>query len=74
MKNRSFPSYWVYRDVRNDWRCAYDLSDGRTIAVSIEAYATREDCENSIKVVQPSGASLVWPPKEHSNAFSSYLK
>ncbi|MES2058718.1 MAG: DUF1508 domain-containing protein [Pseudomonadota bacterium] len=68
MTNRTFPSYWMYRDVRGEWRWTYGASNGRTIAVSSESYVKRSDCRHGISLMQGSGTSTVFVPNIDSNA------
>ena len=41
----------MYKDNRNEWRCTYEASNAKTIAVSSEGYNKRSDCERSIELV-----------------------
>lgn len=68
MGNRPFPSYWLYRDVRGEWRWTYHASNGLVIAVSSEGYKRRVDCERGIEIMKGSSASPVWMPTELLNA------
>lgn len=68
MSNRPYPSYWMYKDARNEWRWRYDARNGLTIAVSSEGYKTRKDCERSIEIMKASASSEVWIPVELANA------
>ena len=62
MTERTYPSYWMYKDNRNEWRWSYEASNGRTIAVSSEGYHNRADCERSIEIMKGSHSSPVWFP------------
>ena len=68
MSTRTYPSYWMYKDVRNEWRWSYQASNGLTIAVSSEGYKNRSDCERSINIMKASSASPVYLPRELLNA------
>lgn len=68
MTNRPFPSYWMYRDNRGEWRWTYEAINGRTIAVSSEGYKRRVDCRHSITLMQSSTNSPVWMPTEDAQA------
>lgn len=68
MATRTFPSYWVYRDNRNEFRWSYEASNGRTIAVSSEGYVRKSDCLRSIDIMKGSSNSPVWWPAELTNA------
>lgn len=68
MSDRPFPSYWIYRDNRNEWRWTYDASNGRTIAVSSEGYVRKSDCERSIEIMKASAYSEVWTPIKDAKA------
>ncbi len=62
MTTRPYPSYWIYRDNRNEWRWTYEASNGKTIAVSSESYVRKADCERSIEIMKGSSRSPVWIP------------
>lgn len=64
MTTRTFPSYWMYKDVSNQWRWTYHAVNGQAIAVSSESYHRRSDCERSIEIMKGSGSSLVFVPAE----------
>ncbi len=68
MANRPYPSYWMYKDNRNEWRWTYEASNAKTIAVSSEGYKKRSDCERSIEIMKASKDSPVWMPSELVNA------
>ncbi|TBY04517.1 YegP family protein [Rhizobium laguerreae] len=68
MTTRTYPSYWMYKDARNEWRWKYDASNAKTIAVSSEGYVKRADCERSIEIMKASNGSLVWLPSDLANA------
>jgi uncharacterized protein YegP (UPF0339 family) len=68
MSIRTFPSYWMYRDNRGEWRWRYDASNGRTIAVSSEGYVKRVDCRHGISLMQASATSPVFVPQIDANA------
>lgn len=62
MAARTYPSYWMYKDNRNEWRWRYDASNTLTIAVSSEGYKNRSDCERGINIMKASYSSDVWYP------------
>jgi uncharacterized protein len=68
MANRTYPSYWLYKDNQNLWRWSYDASNGRTISVSSESYHNRADCERSIEIMKASSTSRIWYPSSLENA------
>lgn len=68
MAERTYPSYWMYKDERGEWRWRYDASNGKTIAVSSESYKKRTDCERGIEIMQESSASLTWLPADLAKA------
>ena len=68
MATRTYPSYWMYKDNRNEWRWTYEASNGKTIAVSSEGYVKRIDCERSIDIMKGSSGSPVWFPANLANA------
>jgi uncharacterized protein YegP (UPF0339 family) len=68
MAERAYPSYWMYKDARNEWRWSYEASNGLTIAVSSESYKRRADCERSIEIMKASKDSPVWMPTDLLNA------
>ena len=65
---RTFPSYWIYRDNRNEWRWTYEASNGKTIAVSSESYVRKADCERGIEIMKASHSSGVWLPSKDNLA------
>jgi len=62
MANRPFPSYWMYKDVRLEWRWTYQARNGEMIAVSSEGYKNRSDCEHAINLMRTSTAAETWMP------------
>ncbi|MBP2563042.1 uncharacterized protein YegP (UPF0339 family) [Neorhizobium galegae] len=62
MATREYPSYWMYKDNRNEWRWRYDASNAETIAVSSEGYVKRSDCQRGIDIMKASYNSPVWLP------------
>ena len=59
---RTYPSYFIYRDIKGLWRWTYEASNGKTIAVSSESYFNKSDCQRGIDIMKASGASPVWTP------------
>ncbi len=68
MASRAFPSYWMYKDSRGEWRWTYEASNAKTIAVSSEGYVKRSDCERSIEIMRSSSNSPIWLPSDLVNA------
>lgn len=68
MSARPYPSNWMYRDNRGEWRWTYEASNGKTIAVSSEGYVRRADCRHGISLMQASSAAPVWVPTQDSSA------
>jgi len=68
MAERTYPSYWLYKDTRGEWRWSYEASNGKTIAVSSEGYNRRVDCERGIDIMKASHSSQVWFPSSLSDA------
>lgn len=68
MADRPFPSYWMYRDNKKEWRWRYDARNGETIAVSSEGYINRADCQRGINIMKASGDSPTWMPNDDVNA------
>ena len=68
MATRDYPSYWMYKDNRNEWRWRYDASNTETIAVSSEGYKKKSDCQRGIDIMKASYNSSVWMPSELVNA------
>ncbi len=60
MAARSFPSFYIYRDNRGEFRWTYEASNGRTISVSSEGYVAKADCVRSIDIMKASYASPVF--------------
>lgn len=67
MADRPFPSYWMYRDNKKEWRWRYDASNGETISVSSESYKRRVDCERGIEIMKNSKNSPTWMPLDDVN-------
>lgn len=65
---RHYPSFWMYKDNRGEWRWTYEASNGKTISVSSEGYNRRADCERSIEIMKASANSPVWMPTNLLNA------
>lgn len=68
MSDRTYPSYWLYKDNRGEYRWSYDAINGRTIAVSSEGYARKADCLRSIDIMKASNGSPIWMPTDIANA------
>lgn len=68
MATRVFPSYWLYKDDRGEWRWTYEAKNGETIAVSSEGYKRRADCERGIEIMKQSSSSPTWMPNDLLNA------
>lgn len=60
MANRTYPSYLVYRDSRQEYRWEYAASNGEVIAVSSEGYKRRADCEHGIALMKSSHSATIW--------------
>lgn len=58
----SYPCYWMYKDVRGQWRWVYYASNAEEIAVSSESYVRKADCERSIQIMKASHDSDVYEP------------
>lgn len=68
MADRTFPSFWVYKDHAGQWRWTYHAVNGKAIAVSSEAYVHKSDCLHGVQLVSTSGAQAVWFPIDLVNA------
>ena len=68
MAQRTYPSYWLYKDNRDEWRWTYEATNGETIAVSSEGYKRRVDAERGIDILKASKDSPVWYPTYLENA------
>lgn len=68
MAQRTYPSYWLYRDNSGEWRWTYEAVNGETIAVSSEGYKRRADAQRGIDIMKSSTNSLVWYPANLENA------
>lgn len=62
MANRPYPSFWLYKDNRGEWRWTYHGRNGEEIAVSSESYKRRADANRSIEIMKGSSSSEVWMP------------
>lgn len=67
MSQRTFPSYWLYKDNAGEWRWTYHASNGLAIAVSSESYKRRADADRSIEIMKASTNSPVWMPADLVN-------
>jgi uncharacterized protein YegP (UPF0339 family) len=67
MASRPFPSYWLYKDVKGEWRWTYHGKNGEEIAVSSEGYTRRAGAQHGIDLMQASANSPVWMPSEQVN-------
>lgn len=68
MTTRPYPSYWMYRDGRGEWRWRYDAKNAETLAVSSEGYVRRSDCRHAISLMQASASSPIWVPNIDAQA------
>jgi uncharacterized protein YegP (UPF0339 family) len=62
MAQRTYPSYWMDKDSKGEWRWSYEASNGKTIAVSSEGYKRRADCMRGIEIMQGSANSEIFLP------------
>lgn len=53
-------AYYVYRDVRNEWRWRLVATNGRIIANSGEGYHNKADCLAGIRLVKSSNNAPVY--------------
>jgi uncharacterized protein YegP (UPF0339 family) len=67
MATRTYPSFWLYKDHKKEWRWAYEARNGETIAVSSEGYKRRADAERGIVIMQQSAGSDTWFPTSLAN-------
>lgn len=68
MANRVYPSYYLYKDAKKEWRWTYEASNSKTIAVSSEGYKNRVDAERGIDIMKASYNSPTWMPADLLNA------
>lgn len=68
MATRTYPSYWLYKDGKGEWRWSYEASNGETIAVSSEGYKRRADAERGIEIMQNSRGDDTWFPTSLAGA------
>lgn len=52
--------YQIYKDSQSQWRWRFVASNGKTIAVSSEAYHNKNDCLHSISLVKASQQAPVY--------------
>lgn len=64
MANRTYPSFFMYKDNAKEWRWTYEASNGETISVSSEGYKRRVDCERGIELMQQSAGKQTWVPTD----------
>lgn len=64
MANRVFPSFYLYKDAKKEWRWSYEAKNGKTIAVSSESYKNRTDAEHSIEIMKGCYNSPTWMPAD----------
>lgn len=67
MTSRSYPSYWLYKDGKGEWRWTYHGKNCEEIAVSSESYKRRADANRSIEIMKASLGSQVWLPSNIAN-------
>ena len=67
MADRPYPSYWLYKDTRGEWRWTYHGKNGEEIAVSSESYKRRVDANHGIDIMKASSNSEVWVPTSVAN-------
>ena len=59
MAERTYPSYWLYKDAAGEWRWTYEARNGETIAKS---------SERGIEIMQASAGHETWLPASLANA------
>lgn len=55
----------VYQDVRGQWRWSLVAGNGRIIADSGEAYATRSNAVRAVRTLMADFHSVVFDPEDH---------
>jgi len=51
--------FYVYKDVKSEWRWKFVAKNSKTIAVSSESYHNLADCEHSITLIKTQGPTAV---------------
>ena len=57
-----YPCYNMYKDNAGEWRWTYYGDNGEEISVSSESYTTKQNCRNSVTIMQNSANSTVYAP------------
>lgn len=47
--------FYVYKDVKSEWRWRFVAKNSKIIAVSSESYHNLSDCEHSIELITTQG-------------------
>lgn len=53
------PYFYIYKDNAGQWRWSFKATNGKTIAVSSEAYHNLVDCEHSVSLIKTQGPQSV---------------
>lgn len=53
-------AYWVFKDTNSQWRWRLVARNGRSIAISGEAYHNKVDCLHAISLVKSSSNAPVY--------------
>lgn len=51
------PYFYVYKDVRKEWRWRFVAGNGNIIAVASESYKNLVDCESALELVKSKASS-----------------
>ena len=58
-----YPCYWIYKDIKSQWRWVYYGDNGEEIGESSESYASKQNCQRSVNIMKASSHSIVSEPK-----------
>ncbi|BCH18861.1 YegP family protein [Mesorhizobium sp. L-2-11] len=67
MADRPFPSFWLYKDARGEWRWTFHATNREPIAVSSEGYVRKADCRHGIDLIAVGTNWPVWSPIDQVN-------
>lgn len=61
MANRPYPSFYIYKDARGEYRWRLQASNTLTIADSGEGYVNKADCKHGINLVMDTNRQTpIW--------------
>lgn len=60
MAERTYPSYFIYKDKAGEYRWRYQAVNGEVIADGAEGYKRKADCRHGLDLIRASKDDPIW--------------